>query len=58
MGYSWTEERVHRRADRIMKQAFETVYAYSQKYNVNMRIAAYIVAIEKVAMTTRLRGEY
>jgi glutamate dehydrogenase/leucine dehydrogenase len=58
MGYSWTEERVHRRADRIMKQAFETVYACSQKYNVNMRIAAYIVAIEKVAMTTRLRGEY
>lgn len=58
MGYSWTEERVHRRADRIMKQAFETVYAYSQKYEVNMRIAAYIVAMEKVAMTTKLRGIY
>jgi glutamate dehydrogenase (NAD(P)+) len=58
MGYSWTEERVHRRADRIMKQAFETVYAYAQKYNVNMRIAAYIVAMEKVAMTTKLRGEF
>jgi glutamate dehydrogenase (NAD(P)+) len=58
MGYFWTEERVHRRADRIMKQAFETVYTYSQKYNVNMRIAAYIVAIEKVALTTKLRGIY
>jgi glutamate dehydrogenase/leucine dehydrogenase len=58
MGYSWTEERVHRRADRIMKQAFEDVYACAQKYNVNMRIAAYIVAMDKVARTTKLRGIY
>jgi glutamate dehydrogenase/leucine dehydrogenase len=58
MGYSWTEERVNRRADRMMKQAFESVYAASQKYNVSMRIAAYIVAMEKVANTTKLRGMY
>src|SRR5690606_17378448 len=32
LGYYWTEERVHRRADRTMKQAFEEVYAASQKY--------------------------
>ena len=58
MGYSWTEERVHRRADRIMKQAFEVVYAAAQKHNVSMRIAAYIVAMDKVAKTTKLRGMY
>lgn len=55
-GYFWTEERVNRRADRIMKQAFETVYEAHLKYNVSLRIAAYIVAIEKVASTSKLRG--
>lgn len=56
LGYFWTEERVNRRADRIMKQAFENVYSASKKYKVNMRTAAYIVAIEKVANTSKLRG--
>jgi glutamate dehydrogenase (NAD(P)+) len=55
-GYFWTEERVNRRADRIMKQAFEIVYETSIKYDVSLRIAAYIVAIEKVATTSKLRG--
>jgi glutamate dehydrogenase (NAD(P)+) len=58
LGYFWTEERVNRRADRIMKQAFETVYRASRKHKVDMRIAAYIVAIDKVASTKRLRGIY
>ncbi len=58
LGYFWTEERVNRRADRIMKQAFESVYEASNKYDVNMRIAAYIVAIDKVASTMRLRGTF
>jgi len=56
LGYFWTEERVNRRADRIMKQAFENVFATSLKYDVNMRIAAYITAIDKVASTKKLRG--
>jgi glutamate dehydrogenase (NAD(P)+) len=56
LGYHWTEERVNRRADRIMKQAFENVYKASNKYKVSMRTAAYIVAIEKVAATSKLRG--
>lgn len=58
LGYFWTEERVNRRADRVMKQAFESVYQASKKYNVSMRIAAYIVAIDKVASTMKLRGIY
>jgi glutamate dehydrogenase (NAD(P)+) len=56
LGYFWTEERVNRRADRIMKQAFDVVYETAQKYKVSMRIAAYIVAIDKVASTSRIRG--
>lgn len=58
LGYYWTEERVNRRADRTMKQAFETVYAASQKYGVSMRIAAYIVSIDKVAKSLSFRGVF
>jgi glutamate dehydrogenase (NAD(P)+) len=58
LGYYWTEERVNRRADRAMKQAFDNVYATSEKYRVNMRIAAYIVALDKVASTLKLRGSF
>ncbi|MBS3914095.1 MAG: Glu/Leu/Phe/Val dehydrogenase [Bacteroidetes bacterium] len=56
LGYYWTEERVHRRSDRVLKQAFDNVYAASEKYGVDMRIAAYIVAMDKVATTLKLRG--
>ncbi len=58
LGYYWTEERVHRRSDRVMKQAFDHVYATAEKYNTDMRIAAYIVALEKVASTLKLRGSF
>ena len=58
LGFKWTLERVNERADRIMNEAFERVYAASQKYNVPMRIAAYIVAIDKVAMTYKYRGGF
>lgn len=58
LGYKWTAERVNRRSDRIMKDAFEHVYNASIEYNVPMRIAAYIVAIDKVAKTYKYRGGY
>lgn len=58
LGYKWTGERVNRRSDRIMKDAFENVYKKSQEYDVPMRIAAYIVAIDKVAKTYKYRGGY
>ncbi|WP_420576239.1 Glu/Leu/Phe/Val family dehydrogenase [Ekhidna sp.] len=58
LGYGWTRERVSRRSDRIMKTAFDKVYATSEEYNVSMRIAAYIVAIDKVAKTYKYRGGF
>jgi glutamate dehydrogenase (NAD(P)+) len=58
LGYKWTADRVNRRSDRIMKDAFDNVYQASIKYNVPMRIAAYIVAIDKVAQTYTYRGGY
>lgn len=58
LGYKWTADRVNRRSDRIMKDAFDTVYQTSLKYDVPMRIAAYIVAIDKVAKTYEFRGGF
>ncbi len=58
LGYKWTAERVNRRSDRIMKDAFENVYRVAMEYKVSMRIAAYMVAIDKVAKTYKFRGGY
>lgn len=58
LGYKWTADRVNRRSDRIMKDAFNTVYKISIEYKVPMRIAAYMVAIDKVAKTYKFRGGY
>lgn len=58
LGYKWTRERVNRRSDRIMKDAFDNVYNVSLEYKVPMRIAAYIVAIDKVAKTYKYRGGF
>lgn len=58
LGYKWTADRVNRRSDRIMKDAFNNVYKTSQDYKVPMRIAAYMVAIDKVAKTYKYRGGY
>jgi glutamate dehydrogenase/leucine dehydrogenase len=58
LGYKWTADRVNRRSDRIMKDAFTNVYQTSLEYKVPMRIAAYMVAIDKVAKTYKFRGGY
>jgi glutamate dehydrogenase/leucine dehydrogenase len=58
LGYKWTAERVNRRSDRIMKDAFDNVYKTAVEYKVSLRIAAYMVAIDKVARTYKFRGGY
>jgi glutamate dehydrogenase (NAD(P)+) len=58
LGYKWTAERVNRRSDRIMKDAFDNVYKTAVEYKVSLRIAAYMVAIDKVAKTYKFRGGY
>ena len=57
-GYFWTEKEVNERLEAKMCEAFNVVLATAQKYKVDMRAAAYIVAINRVATVTRLRGMY
>jgi glutamate dehydrogenase (NAD(P)+) len=57
-GYFWPEREVNERLEAKMVQAFDEVLKTAQKYNVDMRVAAYIVAINRVATVTKLRGMY
>ncbi|ADV82099.1 Glu/Leu/Phe/Val family dehydrogenase [Terriglobus saanensis] len=58
MGYFWTEAEVNERLDRIMSESFIEVIRYAQSHGVNNRIAAYMLAIDRVAYTTKQRGFY
>ena len=57
-GYFWEEEEVNRRLEAKMVEAFKDVLQNSLKYKTDMRTAAYIVAINRVATVTRMRGMY
>ncbi|EAX47020.1 Glu/Leu/Phe/Val dehydrogenase, C terminal [Thermosinus carboxydivorans Nor1] len=54
--YYWSEREVHAREEELMVKAFNEVYKASQKYQVNMRVAAYIVALERLSEAMKLRG--
>jgi len=55
-GYYWDVEDVHERLDRKMTVAFNDVLKAAQGYKVNMRVAAYIVAVGRVVEAMKLRG--
>jgi glutamate dehydrogenase (NAD(P)+) len=57
-GYFWTEKEVNERLEAKMCEAFDAVLRTSLKYSVDLRTAAYIVAINRVATVTRMRGMY
>jgi glutamate dehydrogenase (NAD(P)+) len=57
-GYFWTEKEVNERLEHKMVESFNDVLETSQRYKVDMRTAAYIVAITRVATVTKLRGMY
>ena len=57
-GYFWTEKEVNERLEAKMCEAFDTVLQTAEKYQVDMRAAAYVVAINRVATVTKLRGMY
>jgi glutamate dehydrogenase (NAD(P)+) len=57
-GYFWTEEEVNQRLEHKMMEAFSDVLGMSLRYKTDLRTAAYIVAINRVATVTKLRGMY
>jgi glutamate dehydrogenase (NAD(P)+) len=57
-GYFWKEAIVNEQLESILRDSFDDVVRYAEAHNVNNRIAAYMLAIDRVAITIRQRGIY
>jgi len=58
MGYFWKESMVNERLQDVMEDSFRDVIKYAETHRVNNRIAAYMLAIARVAYVTQIRGIY
>jgi glutamate dehydrogenase (NAD(P)+) len=58
LGFFWNEQLVNDRLEEIMVESFDAIVAYADKHGVNNRIAAYMVALDRVAAAIKLRGIY
>lgn len=54
--YYWSEEDVHSRLSDKMSQAYHSVLSAAKQYRVNMRQAAYVVAVSRVVEAMKMRG--
>jgi glutamate dehydrogenase (NAD(P)+) len=57
-GFFWNEQLVNQRLEEIMTESFDAVVEYAQAHQVNNRIAAYMLALDRVAQAIKLRGIY
>ncbi|HEX5233743.1 MAG TPA: Glu/Leu/Phe/Val dehydrogenase [Silvibacterium sp.] len=57
-GYFWKESMVNEQLESILTESFDDVVRYSEAHGVNNRIAAYMLAIDRVAFTIKQRGIY
>ncbi|MFN3330653.1 MAG: Glu/Leu/Phe/Val dehydrogenase, partial [Pyrinomonadaceae bacterium] len=58
MGYFWREDEVNERLKDKMVASFNELCQYAEKHKVDTRTAAYMLAIDRVAYDTRMRGIY
>ncbi|MGA2434295.1 MAG: Glu/Leu/Phe/Val dehydrogenase [Bryobacteraceae bacterium] len=57
-GFFWNEDLVNTRLSEIMVENFGRVVNYAEKHGVDNRIAAYMLALDRVAFALKLRGIY
>jgi len=57
-GYFWNLELIYERLQEIMTNSFRDVVRNAEKHKVNNRMAAYMLAVDRVAFAIRLRGLY
>jgi glutamate dehydrogenase (NAD(P)+) len=57
-GYFWNEQLVNGRLEEIMVNSFKDVVGYADKHKVHNRLAAYMLAIDRVAFALKTRGIY
>jgi glutamate dehydrogenase (NAD(P)+) len=58
MGYFWREDVVNQRLEEVMVASFNELCKYAETHKVDTRTAAYMLAIDRVAYDTRMRGFY
>lgn len=56
MNYYWTEEEVLEKLEKIMVSSFDSVWEMKEKKNINLRMAAYVVALERISLAMKNRG--
>ncbi|MBC8077773.1 MAG: glutamate dehydrogenase, partial [Chloroflexales bacterium] len=56
--FFWDEADINQKLDRIMFQAFDQVVAMAQERHVSLRLAAYLLAVRRVADAVLIRGIY
>ena len=57
-GFFWNERLVNQRLKEIMTESFDAVVEYARTHQVNNRIAAYMLALDRVVLAIKLRGIY
>jgi len=55
-GYYWSEEEVEEKLTKVMVRSFENIYQTAQAHKVDMRLAAYMTGIKKIAEASQFRG--
>ena len=55
-GYYWSEEEVDEKLEKILVKSFNNIYELAQSRRVDMRLAAYMIGVRKMAEASRFRG--
>jgi glutamate dehydrogenase (NAD(P)+) len=58
MGYYWPVERIHEELEAFMNKAFDSVYKTHEEYKCSMRVAAFVLGIQRVSTASEMRGLY
>jgi glutamate dehydrogenase (NAD(P)+) len=56
--FFWTESEINERLERVMREAFSSVWAVAEEHKVTLRTAAFIVACKRILMAREMRGLY
>ncbi|UDG82506.1 Glu/Leu/Phe/Val family dehydrogenase [Candidatus Vallotia cooleyia] len=56
--FFWTEDEINHRLERVMREAFASVWQVAQENNLSVRTAAYCIACKRILMAREMRGLY
>ena len=54
--FYWSEAKVNESLEEIMVNAFESVWETAEKHGVSLRVAAYMVSVERIVVASKMKG--